>query len=313
MSDHPQVQFTRVEAGAAGQRLDNFLLAQLKGCPKSRIYRMIRKGEVRLNRKRARPDSRVAEGDMVRIPPVRLAERTAPPKPGASLADLLQNRILLENDDFLVIDKPAGLAVHGGSGVRLGLIEALRQIRPEWQSLELVHRLDRDTSGCLIVAKNSIFLKEINRQLKNKSVSKIYLALVQGFWPDTLHEIDAPLQKYRLESGEGMVRVADEGKPALTRFRVLEHFGRLATLVEVQLETGRTHQIRVHCRHAGHAILGDAKYGSRDLPAALQGVQRLCLHAARLEFSYPSGGPGYRIEAALDADFEATVKLLRSQ
>lgn len=303
----------QVDAETAGQRLDNFLLKILKGCPKSRIYRMIRKGEVRINRKRAKPDSRLSEGDAVRIPPVRLSERQSPPKPGPSLSALLQSSILHEDDNFLVINKPAGLAVHGGSGVTLGLIEAMRQLRPEWHNLELAHRLDRDTSGCLLVSKNMSFLREINSQIKQKSVTKIYFALVLGYWPDGLQVVDAPLQKNRLESGERMVKVDSEGKRALTRFGVVEHLGRQATLLEAELDTGRTHQIRVHCRHAGHPILGDPKYGERNLPAAIGEIKRLCLHASRLEFNYPANGPLYEFQAPLGADFLAIVKLLRSQ
>ncbi len=309
MPENPKVRFARVDAEAEGQRLDNFLIGQLKGCPRSRIYRMIRKGEVRVNRKRARADSRVAEGDEIRIPPVRLAEREAPPGPGQSLIQLLERRVLVEEESFLVVNKPAGLAVHGGSGIRLGIIEAMRQIRPEWHNLELVHRLDRDTSGCLVIAKNATFLKEINRQFKDKSVSKVYLALVQGYWPDSLQVVNAALQKYHLDSGERRVKVDAAGKRSVTRFRVVEHFGSAATLVEAQLETGRTHQIRVHCRHGGHPVLGDSKYSGRDL----REVGRLCLHAARLEFNYPAHGPVHGFEAPLDEDFEAIVKLLRSR
>jgi len=313
MSENLQVRLVQVEPGAAGQRLDNFLLNRLKGCPKSLIYRIIRKGEVRVNGGRAKPESRLSAGDQVRIPPVRLPSRDQPPTPGEGLSTLLLKRILHEDDNFLVIDKPAGLAVHGGSGVRLGLIEAMRQIRPQWQALELVHRLDRDTSGCLIIAKNTIFLKEINKQFKQKSLSKVYLALVQGYWPDSLQQVNAPLQKYRLDSGEGRVRVDADGKQALTHFRVIERFGRQATLVEARLETGRTHQIRVHCRHAGHPILGDEKYGGLNLPEPLSQVSRLCLHALRLEFHYPADGPLYSFEAAMDQDLLSIVNLLRKQ
>ena len=313
MAQASQVRIVEAGEKVAGQRLDNFLLRELKGCPKSLIYRVIRKGQVRVNGKRSKPDTRLNQGDKIRIPPVRLPDREQPPKPGTSLASLLQGSVLHENEDFLVINKPAGLAVHGGSGVRLGLIEALRQLRPEWQDLELVHRLDRDTSGCLVIARNTSFLREINRQIKEKSVTKIYYALVQGFWPDSLKEVSAPLAKNHLKSGERMVRVSPDGKAALTRFRVLEHLERQATLIEAQLETGRTHQIRVHCQHAGHPVLGDPKYGNRNLPAPLQDIKKLCLHASQLEFSYPRDGPRHKFQAALDQDFEAILKLLRSK
>jgi len=315
VTETSQVQFTEVNAETAGQRLDNFLLRLLKGCPKSRVYRMIRKGEVRINRKRAKPDSRLAEGDLVRIPPVRLAEREEPPSPSQGLRRLLEQGILHEDEHFLVVNKPAGLAVHGGSGVRLGMIEALRQMHARWSALELVHRLDRDTSGCMVLSKNTQFLREINKQFKEKSVTKIYLALVQGAWPDSLRQVEAKLQKNQLESGERMVRVdetGEAGKPALTRFRVVERFGGLATLVEAVPVTGRTHQIRVHCRHGGHPILGDTKYGNRS-GEPVQGIRRLCLHATALEFRFPPGASPQRFQAALDADFEAILKLLRKQ
>ena len=174
---------SRLEREAAGQRLDNYLLRELKGCPKSRIYRMIRSGEVRINKKRAKPGSRLDAGDQVRIPPVRLGEKVAAPKPGERLRKLLEDSVLYENDNYLVIDKPAGMAVHGGSGVRLGMVEALRQMQPAWAGLELVHRLDRDTSGCMVIAKNTIFVRQINKLFKLRSASKKYLALVVGQWP----------------------------------------------------------------------------------------------------------------------------------
>lgn len=313
MADSSRVRIVEASDKVSGQRLDNFLLRELKGCPKSLIYRVIRKGQVRINGKRSKPDTRLESGDKIRIPPLRLPAREQPVQPGARLTRLLNDSILHENEDFLVINKPAGLAVHGGSGVRLGMIEALRQLRPEWRELELVHRLDRDTSGCLVIAKSSIFLREINKQIKNKSVTKIYQALVYGFWPDSLQEVNAPLAKNHLESGERMVRVSPDGKPALTRFRVLEHLGRQATLVEAQLDTGRTHQIRVHCLHAGHPILGDPKYGGRNLPESLKDLKKLCLHAVKLEFRYPKDGQHHQFQAALDDDFEAILKLLRSK
>ncbi len=308
-----QVKYLDVGERTAGQRLDNLLLRELKGCPKSMIYRIIRKGEVRINGKRSKPETRLQLGDKVRIPPLRLPDKAQQANPGKHLAALLEASILSENEEFLVLNKPAGLAVHGGSGVRLGLIEALRQLRTEWQDLELVHRLDRDTSGCLVLSKNTIFLREINKILKNNSAIKIYSTLVQGYWPDTLQLIDAPLAKNQLESGERMVKVSAEGKKSLTRFRVVERFGRQATLLEVRLETGRTHQIRVHCQFAGHPIVGDTKYGNRELAAALQGIKKLCLHASRLEFNYPPGGPRHEFFAALNQDFEEALKLLRSK
>ncbi|MBL4821196.1 MAG: RluA family pseudouridine synthase, partial [Gammaproteobacteria bacterium] len=228
-------------------------------------------------------------------------------------SQFLLKRILFENELFLVINKPAGIAVHGGSGVRLGLIEAMRQLKPQWKELELAHRLDRDTSGCMIIAKDPIFLRQIHQQLKQKSVNKIYLALVQGYWPDQLIEVDAPLLKNYLRSGERVVRVDKSGKSSLTRFETVEHFGRGATLIKAMPVTGRTHQIRVHCQSTGHAILGDPKYACPGQPGSRPDIKKLCLHAASIEFEAPHGGKMFKFEAPLDEFMEAQFKLLRSQ
>jgi 23S rRNA pseudouridine955/2504/2580 synthase len=313
MTEYNQVRIVDVTSKSDGQRIDNFLLRELKGVPKSRIYRLIRRGEVRLNRKRCKPDSRINEGDQVRIPPVRMAEPGTPPKPGQSLTKLLLDSVIVEDELFMAINKPAGIPVHGGSGVRLGLIEALRQLKPHWQELELAHRLDRDTSGCMIIAKNPQFLKFMHQQLQQKTVNKTYLALVHGYWPDSLVEVDAPLQKNMLQSGERMVKVDQDGKPSLTRFTVVEHFGRIATLVKAMPVTGRTHQIRVHCQSAGHAIVGDSKYSSPSPSAALSGVKGLCLHAAKLEFLLNLDEPSTVIQAPLGEFFTEQLNALRSK
>jgi 23S rRNA pseudouridine955/2504/2580 synthase len=312
MSEHMQVRIVDVGSRSEGQRLDNFLLRELKGVPKSRIYRLIRKGEVRLNRKRCKPDSRLAEGDKVRIPPVRMAQPSGVVKPGASLTKLLLDSIIIENELFLVINKPAGIPVHGGSGVRIGLIEALRQLKPQWQELELAHRLDRDTSGCMIIAKDPKFLRAIHQQLQQKTVNKTYLALVDGYWPDTLVEVDAPLQKNMLQSGERMVKVDQSGKPSLTRFEVVEHFGTSATLIKAMPVTGRTHQIRVHCQSQGHAIVGDSKYNSSKASPGLIKVKGLCLHAAKLEFHVSADAPMTIVEATLGGHLKEQLNSLRS-
>ena len=312
MSDFDKVQLLQVE-DAEGQRLDNYLIRQLKGLPKSRIYRLIRKGEVRINKKRCRPDDRLNRGDLVRIPPLRLSSPVAVPQPRQGLRDLLLDSIIAETEDFLVINKPAGLSVHGGSGVRLGLIEALRQLRPEWAGLELAHRLDRDTSGCLVIARNPMFLRHLHQGLKTKQVEKVYLALVQGYWPDSLVEVNAPLEKNQLQSGERIVRVTPDGKSSLTRFRVLQRAGKLATLVEAKPVSGRTHQIRVHCLYAGHPILGDSKYGAMgDRPAGPR-APGLCLHAAAISFTLPDETAQMRFEAPLNPDFKTFLNLLTNQ
>ena len=305
MSD--KVQFVRIEELQHGQRLDNFLLRHLKGVPRSRVYRLIRRGEVRVNKKRSKPEQRLERGDQVRIPPYAGPEQQAPGKPGEGLQQLLLDSILREEEAFLVLNKPAGLAVHGGSGIRLGLIEALRQMRPEWRHLELAHRLDRDTSGCLVIAKNPIYLKPIQKQFKARDVEKQYLALVHGAWPGELSEIAVPLQKNELSGGERVVRVDPAGKPARTAFRVSERFAD-ATLLEVAPETGRTHQIRVHCQHAGHPIVGDAKYvhdHHTGANARLNKADTLCLHAWKIRFTDPAGGGEIHVEAPLDRHFQA--------
>ncbi|MFM1895085.1 MAG: hypothetical protein RLZZ385_159 [Pseudomonadota bacterium] len=312
MNDFDKVRFITIEE-AAGQRLDNFLLRELKGLPKSRIYRLIRKGEIRINKKRSKPETKLQQGDVLRIPPVRLAPPQEIPAPRPGLRDRLLEGIIAESDDFLVVNKPAGLSVHGGSGVRLGLIEAMRQLRPQWGSLELAHRLDRDTSGCLVLAKNPIFLRHLHEGLKAKTVEKTYLALVLGYWPDNLVEVNAALEKNLLQSGERMVRVSQAGKSSLTLFAVVQRFGRLATLVEARPETGRTHQIRVHCQFAGHPIVGDSKYSgdaSTSFPVKVPG---LCLHAAAIAFTLPGETARQRFAADLDPDFQALLNSLESQ
>jgi len=309
-----KVQFVKVAASQVGQRLDNFLLGQLKGVPRSRIYRLVRRGEVRINKKRAKPDTRLEPGDTVRIPPYSGPEPGVVPAPSDSMRKSLEASILQDSANFLVLNKPAGIAVHGGSGIRLGLIEALRQLRPEWSDLELVHRLDRDTSGCLLVSKNAQFLKQLHQQLKEKRVQKHYLALVHGSWPENLVEVDAPLQKQELASGERIVRLSDEGKASRTRFRVLERY-KQATLVEAMPETGRTHQIRVHCLSTGHPIIGDAKYAHgkhrEGLEEPLASNEELCLHAWKMGFTDPESGNLLEIEARPQKQFQGLLDQLK--
>ena len=303
------VQLVRVEKSHIGQRLDNFLIRHLKGVPRTRVYRLIRRGEVRVNKKRCKPDRKLELGDEVRIPPytTNYSEQTAKPSP--ALQEFLLNSILLENDDLLVINKPAGMAVHGGTSVAMGLIEALRQCKPEWGELELAHRIDRGTTGCLVISKNSIFLKHIHNQFKVKNVQKHYLALVHGKWPESLNVVDAPLQKDSVGESEHIVRVLESGKPSLTRFAVKQHFDG-ASLIEAMPQTGRTHQIRVHCQHSGHGIVGDDKYTFKAKGSALSKVKNLCLHAWKIEFELPEGATPIRVEAPIPNHLDSLIQKL---
>ena len=304
-------RIVEVSSEEAGQRLDNFLLARLKGAPRSLIYRIVRGGEVRVNSGRVKPERRLEAGDRVRVPPVRLAERD-PAVPSKGLCDELAGRILFENDGLVVIDKPSGLAVHGGSGLSLGLIEALRAMRPECNALELVHRLDRDTSGCVMIAKKRSVLRHLHEGLREGQIRKRYYALVRGRWPASRRRVTAPLEKNTLSSGERMVRADDAGKRAETLFRVLRNFAE-CTLVEASPLTGRTHQIRVHAQVAGHPIAGDDKYGDREFDKKLRvhGLRRLFLHAASLAFTLPSG-ESVEVSAPLDAALEALLESLKA-
>lgn len=299
--------FYQVSDDEAGQRIDNFLLARMKGVPKSRIYRLVRKGEVRVNKGRIKPDYRLNSGDSVRVPPVRIAESAPLPAPSASLRQHLTASVLYEDDQLMVVDKPAGLAVHGGSGTNLGLIEALRATRED-QGLELVHRLDKGTSGCLLVAKKRSALRHLQDQLRNHQIEKVYLALVAGKWPKGLTVMDAPLEKRTTASGEKVVFADRDGKSAVTHFKVLKRLGE-ATLLEVTLETGRTHQIRVHCQLAGYPLLGDDKYGNEALnrQSRPQGLKRMFLHAHRLAFVLPSTGERICVESPLPDDLQSVL------
>lgn len=310
-SERPNgVRHVEVDASRAGQRLDNFLLGLLKGVPKSRVYRVLRRGEVRVNSARAAPSYRVQPGDRVRLPPIRLARGTT--ADDAPRLGWLAQRILYEDDDLLVIDKPAGLAVHGGSGVHTGLIEALRRLRPAAATLELAHRLDRATSGCLLIAKRRTPLLALHDMLRRGDVEKHYLALVKGRWRGGAREISAPLARDRIRRGERVVGVSRDGRAAQSRFAPRGVFGP-ATLMEVTLHTGRMHQARVHAAHAGHPIAGDDKYGDREFNRELRGygLRRLFLHAARLEFAHPQSGARIEVTAELPPELETVLGHLR--
>ncbi len=307
-----QVSWHCISTDEAGQRLDNFLLARLKGVPKSMIYRIVRKGEVRVNKGRVKPDYKLQTDDEIRIPPVRVAPAQELPNPKLSQIASLEEAILFEDECLIVINKPSGLAVHGGSGLRFGLIEGLRSLRPKHEFLELVHRLDRDTSGIILIAKKRSALRSLHEQLRENKMDKRYVALVAGNWPASKKKVDAPLQKNTLKSGERVVRVDADGKASLTRFKVLERFA-VGTLIEAEPVTGRTHQIRVHTQIAGHPIAGDDKYGEAAFDAYTNqnGLERLFLHARGLTFIHPRSETTMRIEAPLDAHLSAVLEKLR--
>jgi 23S rRNA pseudouridine955/2504/2580 synthase len=313
-----QVKWLEVGEESAGQRLDNFLMRELKGVPKTHVYRIIRSGEVRINKGRAAADSRIAQGDLVRVPPVRVSaepapDRTAPPR---------EFPILFEDEHLLAIDKPAGAAVHGGSGVSFGVIEQLRQSRPTARMLELVHRLDRETSGILLVAKKRSALVKLQDQFRDRETGKTYLALVVGDWPERKKVIDLPLHKYLQADGERRVKVVAKDDPngmrAITLVKVARKLDEF-TLLEVTIKTGRTHQIRVHLAHEGHPIAGDEKYGDFALNKALargdavpgHKFDRMFLHARRLRFEHPASGETVELEAPLPPECESFLDVLQ--
>ncbi len=311
------VRLVTVNGERAGQRIDNFLLGQLKGAPRSLIYRLLRTGQVRINGKRAKPEARLSDGDEVRIPPVRLeqeGERKAPP---AGFLARLEAAIVFEDARLLALNKPSGLASHGGSGIDFGAIEAMRALRPD-QTLELVHRLDRDTSGLLVIAKKRSALTELQALLREddreggRGISKRYLTLLAGRLPDGEIVVDAPLHIGLRQGGERHVQVNASGKPSLSRFRVLERRGG-QSYCEVRIETGRTHQIRAHAQHIGHPVAGDDKYGDEAVNRKLRekaGLKRLFLHAASLQFSLDGGKAPYLLNAPLPPELSSVLNQL---
>jgi len=300
------VRILRIDETRAGQRIDNFLLRECKGVPKSHIYKAIRGGQVRVNKGRISSDYRLQDGDMVRIPPLRLPEPEQPRHVPAAVFP-----VVFEDEHLMVIDKPAGVAVHGGSGVSFGVIEQLRAARPQEPFLELAHRLDRDTSGLLIIAKRRAALVGLHDMFREIRARKFYWALVQGDWVNDRQHIRFPLLRWLTESGERRVKVDPTGKPAHTIITMQRRFGRF-TLVQAELKTGRTHQIRVHLAHSGFPIVGDDKYGDdaiRD-QFARQGFKRMFLHSGRLEFNHPVTGQPLALEAALPAACQAVLERL---
>ncbi len=300
-----------VDDSHAGQRIDNFLSARLKGLPRARIYRILRRGEVRVNRGRVRQHYRLRIGDVVRVPPVRLAPGASRSEPTRAARERIEEAVLYERAGLIVVDKPAGMAVHGGSGVRHGVIEALRAARPADRMLELVHRLDRETSGCLMLAARRAVLTGLHAELRAGSVEKRYLALLTGRWRGGARCVDAPLVKNQLRSGERVVRVDPSGKAAQTRFEPLA-VGDAYTLVRALPATGRTHQIRVHAASLGMPIAGDAKYGDRgrDRAARDAGLGRLFLHASQLRLCHPADGTPVDVKAPLPAELAAVLERL---
>lgn len=300
-----RLKVTWLEVGeeAEGQRIDNFLLRHLKGVPKSHVYRVVRSGEVRVNSGRIKPEYRLQIGDKVRVPPVRMSE-AKPPK-----ARPLDLPVVFEDAALIVIDKPSGVAVHGGSGVSYGVIESLRAERPQAKFLELAHRLDRDTSGLLMVAKKRSALVELHRMLREGEVDKRYLAVVKGPWEGEGRELRESLHKYVTGQGERRVAVREDGQAAVTRVRPME-VGASASLLELRLLTGRTHQIRVHLAHAGHPVLGDDKYGDFELNRTLakEGVKRLFLHAASLSLRHPLTGAALAFKAPMPGEMKTFLE-----
>jgi 23S rRNA pseudouridine955/2504/2580 synthase len=310
----PAVARVVVDEGSEGQRLDNFLVKLLKGVPKTHVYRVIRSGEVRVNKGRASADTRLAVGDEVRVPPVRVAERSAAPAVPAR-----EFPVVYEDEHLLAVDKPAGVAVHGGSGVSFGVIEQLRRARPQARMLELVHRLDKETSGVLLVAKKRSALTALQDQFRQRDTGKTYAALVIGAWPASRKVIDVPLHKYLSAEGERRVRAVqgDEGRRSITLVKPVRTYAGF-TLLDVTIKTGRTHQIRVHLAHEGHPIVGDDKYGDFALNKALSrgdavpGCQfdRMFLHARRLRFVHPASGETLELEAALPPECQDLLDAL---
>jgi 23S rRNA pseudouridine955/2504/2580 synthase len=302
------VELRTISAQEAGQRIDNFLMRHFNRVPRSRVYRLLRKGEVRVNKKRVDAEYRIAAGDEVRLPPVHIDRTEEPGRPSTRLQELIERAVIFQDKHLLVIDKPAGVAVHGGSGMSFGVIEALRASRPR-ESLELVHRLDRDTSGCLCVARDRATLVALHALIRDGGMHKTYLALVAGDWQLGTKRIDAPLATDERRQGERHVRVAAAGKESVSVFKPVQFFGKLATLMQVDIPTGRTHQIRVHAAYAEHPLLGDDKYGDRERNAELKGagLKRIFLHAQSLAFDWPGSGVPFHASAPLPADLAAVL------
>lgn len=306
------VAYLMAVEGDDGQRIDNYLVRQLKGVPRSLVYRILRTGEVRVNGRRAKPDYRIAVGDKIRVPPIKVQDKPEVKQPSKSLRDFIAAAVIYEDDELIVINKPAGVAVHGGSGLSFGVIEALRGVYPNLKELELVHRLDRETSGCLLVAKRRSVLRSLHAQLREREMHKIYRALVCGRWPLGVKRIELPLKTNLKQGGERVVKVHAQGQEAISTFTPIAHYGKVASLMSVSIGTGRTHQIRVHAAHAGYPIAFDEKYGDREKDAKLKpfGLQRMFLHAHSLEFARPGAQEPFQITAELPEELRAVIDRL---
>lgn len=311
-SDFDKVQIITISQDNHLQRVDNFLFNKLKGVPKGKVYKILRKGEVRVNKKRVKPDFKLSDGDLLRIPPVKI-DATNEPTIGAKALSQIENAIIYEDDRVMVINKPSGLAVHGGSGLNFGLIEGLRKLRPNAHFLELVHRLDRDTSGCMLVAKKRSALRHLHEQLRTKKMNKVYHALVDGMWPVDLNRVQNKLFKNQIQSGERMVFVDERGKDSETRFKLLAEYTD-CSLVEAKPITGRTHQIRVHCQSQNHPIANDDKYGCEEFSQRIKnaGCKRLCLHAYELSFLHPKDDKLVSFHAPYDNAMKQLLDVLNA-
>lgn len=309
-----KVKYCTISQDEEGQRIDNYLMAKLKGVPKSRIYRILRKGEVRVNKKRTSAHYKLQADDVVRIPPVVMDEKAKTIAPSQQTQDLLKDRILYEDENVLIINKPCGMSVHAGSTVRVGVIEALRHLYPKLPALELAHRLDSETSGCLILAKKKKILRELHELLRTGEVEKIYCTLTMGKWKRHERVVDVSLHKEYRDGGKHVVKVAKDGKSALTEFRTLGEFAG-ASLMEVKLFTGRTHQIRVHAAHQGHPIAGDDRYGDPEFNRLVRskGLKRMFLHAKTISFTLPSTNKQIKVTAPLDGELEAAINAFRGE
>jgi len=303
-----------INAAHEGQRIDNYLVTTLKGVPKSLIYRLLRKGQIRVNKGRIKPVYRLKHGDIVRIPPLARPTAAAAQHPPGQLCRRLQDAILYEDADLIALNKPSGIAVHGGSGITFGVIEALRYLRDDCPDLALVHRLDRMTSGCLLLAKNRAILLQLHELLRDGFVNKHYDALLAGQWRGGVRRVEKALQKNRQLSGERMVQVDDEGQAASSLFSPQRVYHN-CTLVDVRIDTGRMHQIRVHAAHLGHPVAGDDKYGDDAFNRMMRsfGLKRMFLHARIVEFTLPDSGRHIRIEAPLDASLQSVLNRLEQQ
>lgn len=308
---NPQVRHVVIDAEQTGRRIDNFLASRYKGVPKTRIYQMLRRGEIRINGGRVKQDYRLKMGDSVRIPPIREGERPAPVAPPGYLVEMVRQSVIYEDEAMIILNKPAGIVVHGGSGRSFGVIEILRWLRPAEKGIQLVHRLDQQTSGCLMIAKDAAALRQLHRALKEGKVEKRYLALLKGRLGRRGHKVELPLRKSALRSGERMVEVDQQGKPAITHFKTVRELNQ-ATLAEVLITTGRTHQIRVHGAHIQHPIAGDEKYGDKAFNRSLRqlGLKRMFLHASSLRLPQLVGKSGLEITAPLPDDLAGVIAAL---